>query len=126
MKIIKMRYSIEPGDRIYVKRYGFLSFAKNMGKSLSNKYSQKLLDSDKKSTTDAIKTASKRAIQKTVEATGNLIGNKIADKITSVSKKSTKELPNDQTEVDAEKATPKKRSISPEKRQQIIDELRLL
>ena len=43
----------------------FLSFAKNMGKSLSNKYSQKLLDSAKKSTTDAIKTASKRAIQKT-------------------------------------------------------------
>ena len=31
-----MRYSIEQRDRIYVKRYGFLSFAKNMGKSLSN------------------------------------------------------------------------------------------
>ena len=77
-----MRYSIEPRDRIYVKGYGFLSFAKN-----SNKYSQKLLDSAKKSTTDAIKTASKRAIQKTAEATGDLIGNKIADKITSVSKK---------------------------------------
>ena len=59
-----MRYSIEPRDRIYVKGYGFLSFAKNMGKSLSNKYSQKRLDSAKKSTTDAIKTASKRAIQK--------------------------------------------------------------
>ena len=58
-----MRYSIEPRD-IYVKRYGFLSFTKNMGKSLSNKYGQKLLDSAKKSTTDAIKTASKRAIQK--------------------------------------------------------------
>ena len=54
-----------------------------MGKSLSNKYGQKLLDSAKKSTTDAIKTAS-RAIQKTAEATGDLIGNKIADKITSV------------------------------------------
>ena len=25
-----MRYSIEPRDRIYVKVYGFLSFAKNM------------------------------------------------------------------------------------------------
>ena len=87
MKIIKMRYSIEPRDRIYVKGYGFLSFAKNMGKSLSNKYGQKLLDSAKKSTTDAIKTASKRAIQKTAEATGDLIGNKIADKITSVSNK---------------------------------------
>ena len=59
-----MRYSIEPGDRIYVKEYGFLSFAKNMGKSLSNKFGQKILDSAKKSTTDAIKTASKRAIQK--------------------------------------------------------------
>ena len=49
MKIvcIKMRYSIEPRDRIYVKGYGFLSFAKNMGKSLSNKYGQKLLDSAK-------------------------------------------------------------------------------
>ena len=36
----------------------------NMGKSLSNNYSQKPLDSAKKSTTDAIKTSSKRAIQK--------------------------------------------------------------
>ena len=33
---------------------------------------------------------------------GDLIGNKIADKITSVSKKSTKKLPNDVTEVDVE------------------------
>ena len=105
-----MRYSIEPKDRIYVKGYGFLSFAKNMGKSLSNKYGQKLLDSAKKSTTDAIKTASKRAIQKTAEATGDLIGNKIADKITSVSKKKST---HDETEVDVERATPKKRYISP-------------
>ena len=91
---MKIRYSIEPRDKIYVKGYIFFSFAKNMGrhankvaKSLSNKYSQKLLDSAKKSTMDAIKTASKRAIQKTAEATGDLIGNKIADKMTSVSKK---------------------------------------
>ena len=87
-----MRYSIEPRDRIHVKGYGFLSFAKNMGKSLSNKYAatsatnvaQKLLNSAKKSTTDAIRTASKRVIQKIAEAAGDLIGNKIADKITSV------------------------------------------
>ena len=72
-----------------------------MGKNLSNKFGQKPLDSTKKSTTDAIKTASKRAIQKTVEATGNLIGNKIADKMTCVSKKrSTKYLPNEETEED--------------------------
>ena len=84
-----MRYSIEPRDRIYLKGYGFLSFAKNLGRTLSNKYVQKLFDRTKKSTTDAIKAASKRAIQKTVDSTGDLIGNKIADKITSVSKKSS-------------------------------------
>ena len=89
MKVVcmRMRYSIEPRNRIYVKGYGFLSFAKNMGKSLSNEYGQKRLDSANKPTLDAIKTASKRAVQKTAEATGNLIGNKIADKITSLSKK---------------------------------------
>ena len=37
-----MRYSIEPKDRIYVKGYGFLSFAKNIGKNLRNKFDQKL------------------------------------------------------------------------------------
>ena len=74
-----------------------------MGKSLSNKYGQKLLDSSKKSTTDAINTASKTPIQKTAEATVDLIGNKTADKITRVSKKkSAKELPNDETEEDVE------------------------
>ena len=118
-----MRYSIEPRDRIYVKRYGFLSFAKDMGKSVSNKYGQKLLDSAKKSTADAIKTASKRAIQKTAEATGDLIGNKTADKITSLLKK---KLSNNNNEADEEITTHKKRYISPEKRQQIINELRLI
>ena len=126
MKIIKIRYSIEPKDRIYVKGNGFLSFTKNMGKILSNRYGQKLFDSAKKSATDAIKTASKRAIQKTAKATGNFTGKKFGDKISSVSKKSTKKLQNDETEVDVERATPKERYISPEQRQQIIDELRLV
>ena len=123
-----MTYSIEPRDRIYVKGYGFLSFAKNIGKNLSNKYGQKIIDTAKKSTTDAIKTASKRAIQKTVEATGDLIGNKIADKITSISKKSNKKLTNnnDEKEEDMEITTHKRRYISPEERQRIIDELRLV
>ena len=103
-----MRYSIEWRNRIYVKGYGFLSFAKNMGKSLSNKYGQQLLDTAKKPTTDAIKTASKREIQKTAEATGDLIGNKVADKI-SIWKKHVKELSNnDETEEDMEITTHKK------------------
>ena len=119
-----MRYSLEPRDRVYVKGYGFMSFARSM----SNKYGKKLVDTAKKSATDAIKTASKRAIQKTAEATGDLAGNKIADKITSVSKKSTtkstKKFPTiDENE---ELTTRKKIYISPEERQQIIDELRLV
>ena len=51
-----MRHSIEPKDRRYVKGCGFLSFAKNIGKNINNKYSQKLVDSAKKSATDSIKT----------------------------------------------------------------------
>ena len=56
-----MRYSIEPRDRRYVKGYGFLSFAKNIGKNITNKYRQQLVDSAIKSgatkvATDAIKT----------------------------------------------------------------------
>ena len=73
----------------------------------------------KKSATDAIKTASHPAIQKTVEATGDLVGNKIADKITSISKKPTKKL--SAIDEDAELSTRKKRYISPEERQQIIE-----
>ena len=117
-----MRYSIEPKNRISVKGYGFLSLAKNMGKNLSNKYSQKLLDTAKKSTRDAIKTASKRAIEKRPEATGDLIVNKTADKITNASKKSNNELSKEDVEI----TTHKKRCISPEERQKIIDALRLV
>ena len=43
-----MRYSIQPRERRYVKGYGFLSFGKNIGKNLSYKYGQKLVDTAKK------------------------------------------------------------------------------
>ena len=86
-----MRYSIEPRERRYGKGYGFLSFAKNVGthatrvaKNLNNKYGQKLVDTAKKSATDALKISGKRAIQKTAEATGDFVGNTIANKITSI------------------------------------------
>ena len=59
-----MTYSIEPREPIYVRGYGFLSFAKNIGKNSSNKCGQQVLDIAKKSTKVAIKTASKRAIKK--------------------------------------------------------------
>ena len=81
----------------------------------------------KKSATDAIKTASKRAIQKIAEATGNLTGNKIADKIKSVSKYSPTELHSKELQ-NSKMQTPKikKRYVSPEKRLQIIDQFRLV
>ena len=112
-----MCHSTEARDRRYVKSYGFLSFAKNIGKN----YSQKIVDSAKKSAADTMKTVSKRAIQKTAEATGYLIGNKIVVKITNSSKQS-KRLPSNE----ANNEIPKKRYISPQERQQIIDELRLI
>ena len=96
-----------------------------MSKHLSNKYGQKLFDSAKKSTTDAIKTAPKRAIQKKAETTGDLIGNKIADKITSVSKKKPNNNNNNNNE-DVELTTHKERYISPGERLQIFNELRLV
>ena len=53
--------------------------------------------------------------QKTVESTGNVIGNKIADKITSLGKTKSEEKEDERQE----------NYISPEKRQQIVDDLRL-
>ena len=124
------RYSVQPRDRIYVKGYWFLSFAKNVAKNIdkniskniSSQYSKKRLDHAKQSATDALKTASKRAIQKT---TGGLIGNKIADKITKISKTSQ----HNNSEIvtnEHDKEIPKERKISPEERQKIIDDLILI
>ena len=81
-----MRYSTEPRDQIFIKDYGFLSFAKNISKkiggsiskNLSSKYSQKMLDHLK-----------------------------------------TKNIEDD-------KEMLKEMYISPEKRQQIIEDLRLI
>ena len=113
-----MRYSIEPRDKMYVKECGFLYFAKDMGKILNNRYCQKIYSR-------CNKTASKRAIQKTVEATGDLIGNKITDKITNISKKS-RALHSQNDEANDEIKIPRERYIFSEKRQQIIDELKLI
>ena len=105
-----------------MKGYGFMTFARSM----SNKYGKKLVYTAKKSAKDAINTTSKRAIQKTAEATGDLVGNKTADKITSISKKKSDNNNNNNDDDDVKLTTPNKRCISPEERQQIIDELRLV
>ena len=106
-----MRYSTEPRFTKYVKGYGFLSFAKKFG----DKYSKKLMDTATKTGIDVTKTASKRVVQKIAQATGDLIGKKIADKITSIGKSKEKEKINKPEEI----------YIPPEKRQQVIDDLKL-
>ena len=106
-----MRYSTESKIRKYVKGYGFLSFARKFG----DKYGKTLIDTATKTGIDAAKTASKRVVQKTAEATGDLIGNKIADKITLIGIPKEKEKPKEVEEI----------YIPPEKRQEIIDDLRL-
>ena len=109
-----MRYSIEPKFRKFVKCYGFLSFAKKIG----NKYGKKLMDTATKTRIDASKTTSKTIVQKPAEATGDLIRNKIADKITSIIKPKEKEKTKETKKIE-EIYSP------PEKRQKIIDDLRL-
>ena len=89
----------------------FLSFARTSGEQ----YGKKLIDTATETGIDAAKTASKRVVQKTAEATGDLIRNKIADQITSLGKTKSKEKEDERLEI----------YIPPEKRQQIIDELRL-
>ena len=100
-----MRYSTEAEYKKYVKRSDFLSFARKSG----DKYGKKSMDTATKTGIDAAKTTSKRVVQKTAEATGDLIGNEIVDKITEKGKEDERQ------EI----------YIPPEKRQLIIDDLRL-
>ena len=100
------------------------NIGKTISKNLSGKYSQNPLDHAKESATDALKTSSKRVIQKTAESTGDLIGNKIANKIMRISKNPQRN--NSETVTNEhDKEMPKKRYISSEEKQEIIDELRL-
>ena len=76
---------------------------------------KKLIDTTTKTGIDAAKTASRRVVQKTGEKTGDLIENKIAYKITSVGK----------SKEDDETKKVEEIHIPPEKRQQIIHDLKL-
>ena len=74
---------------------------------------KEIMDTAAKTGIDAAKTASKKVIKKTAEA-ADLIGNKVADKITSIGKPKEKEKATKAEEI----------YIQPEKRQQIIDDLK--
>ena len=91
-----MTYCMDNKIRTYVKGYGFLAFAKNLG----SKYGKKIIDKGisaskkfnqskygnilKKHGTEFGKIAGKKILTKSADATGDLIGFKIADKITSL------------------------------------------
>ena len=74
--------------------------------STKNVYGKKIMDTAIKEEVKFAKASGRKILDKSAIATGDLIGNKIVDKITSLGNKK-----------------PKKR---PEKRQEIIDDLRLL
>ena len=129
-----MRYSLEPHYRRHVQGQGFMSFARNIGnkygksmisskkvrkifdksldigKSMKRKYGKKILDNSLSAGKDFAKIAGKKVLTKSAEATGDLIGNKIADRITKSArnKEETQEI-----------------VIPPEKREQIIRDLKL-
>ena len=136
-----MTYSKDNQIRKYVKRYGFMSIAKNFGSKYGKKFLNKGIPASKriKDTGSFIKNstskfnqseygkklknqgsefgkiAGKKILAKSAEATGDLIGSKIADKITSLK---AKDKP--QEIIEEEKII-----IPSEKREQILDDLRL-
>ena len=83
------------------------------------KYGKKILDNSLSAGKDFDKTAGKKVLTKRTEATGDLIGNKIADRIT----KSTRNK--EQKEDDRIMEETQKILIPPEKREQIIRDLKL-
>ena len=129
-----MRYSLEPHYRRYVQRQGFMYFARNIGnkygkklfdksidvgKSMKKKSGKKILDNSLSARKDFAKIAGKNVLTKSAEATGDLIVNKIADRITKSSKNK------DQKEDDRIMEETQELIIPPEKREQIIRDLKL-
>ena len=145
-----MRHSLEPEYRKYVKGYGFLSFARDFGDKYGKKLMKTAIKTDtnfnskdgKKLTDTAIKIGKdfatipgKKIVHKSAEATGDLIGNKIADKITSMGRSKelrSKEIgpavkPRSKKEKDETNIMEETQEIyiPPEKRKQIIKDLKL-
>ena len=129
-----MTYNKDNQIRKYVKGYGFMIFAKNFGSKYGKKFLSKGISASKriKDTTSKFyqskygkmlknqesefgKIAGKKVLTKSAEATGDLIGPKIADKITSLKVKDKSQKIIEEEEI----------IIPPQKRQQILNDLRL-
>ena len=125
-----MRYSLEPSYRKYEQGQGLMSFAKNIGNKygrkifdksidVSNKYGRKMLDKSMDGSKDFAKIAGKKVLHKSAEATGEMTGNKVADRITKSSRNKA------QKEDDRIMKETQETFIPPEKREQIIRDLKL-
>ena len=129
-----MRHLLQSHYRRYVQGQGFTSFARNIGnkygkkifdksldvdKSMKKKYGKKILDNSSRAGKDFAKIAGKKLLTKSAEATGDLIGNKIADRITKSARNK------EQKEDDRIMEETQEIIIPPEKREQIIKDLKL-
>ena len=128
-----MRYSLEPHYRRYVQGQGFMSFARNIGNKYSikifdksldvgksmKKNAKKILDNILSAGEDFAKIAGKKVLTKNAEATGDLVGNKIADRIAKRTRNKA------QKEDDRIMEETQEIFIPPEKREQIIKDLKL-
>ena len=129
-----MTYRADNKIRRYVKDYGFMSFVKNLG----SKYSKKIIDYGisaskrikdsaskfnqnrhgrtlKKEGSKFLKISGQKVLEKAAPAVGDYVGSKIADKITSSLRVSENQEPQEEEEI----------IIPPDKRQQILNDLRL-
>ena len=91
----------------------------DVGKKYGKKYGNKLLDNSISAGKDFAKITGKKVLTKSAEATGDVIGNKMADRITKSSRNKT------QKEDDRIMEETQELIIPPEKREQIIRDLKL-
>ena len=125
-----MTYRTDNKIRKYVKGYGFMTFATNIGSKYGKKIINKGIAASKKFNQSKYgkigsefgKIAGKKILTKFAEATGDLIseaadliGSKIADKITSLKVKDKPQVIEESEEI----------FIPADKRQQILNDLRL-
>ena len=118
-----MTYRTDNKIRRYVKGYGFMSFAKNLGSKYGKKIMNKGISAASKFNQSKYgkmgskfgKITGKKILHKSAEATGYLIGSKTADKITSFKSKDKSQEVIEEQEI----------IIPPDKRQQILYDLRL-
>ena len=123
-----MTFHTDNKIRKYVKGYGFMSFAKNLGRKYGKKIMNKGISAAskfnqskygkvlKKEESKFLKTSAQKALEKAAPAVEDYIGSKIAEKLTSSLKVSEK----------PQEVIEKEEIIIPlDKRQQILNDLRL-